>query len=111
MKNRLAAPMGWCIVVASVAVCVAQSPTASDAAPSFEVVSVKPTTGLVDGMRLNRTPGGGLSASNASLRMLISPAYDIRDHQLTAAPAWIDSERYDIEAKVSAEAAKVEPAG
>ena len=36
---------------------------------------------------------------NVPVRMLIVMAYDIRDYQLSAAPAWAETTGYDIEAK------------
>jgi uncharacterized protein (TIGR03435 family) len=36
---------------------------------------------------------------NVPLQMLITFAFDIRDHQLVGAPAWLVTERYDIQAK------------
>jgi uncharacterized protein (TIGR03435 family) len=37
---------------------------------------------------------------NATLRFLILTAYGFLDYQLSGGPAWISSERYDIEAKM-----------
>lgn len=42
---------------------------------------------------------GGLTATNATLKFLITFAYDVRDHQISAGPSWFDTERYDIVAK------------
>jgi len=44
-------------------------------------------------------PGGGLRATNVKLKMLLVCAYGAREFQISGAPAWIDSERYDIIAK------------
>src|SRR5215471_17544709 len=66
---------------------------------TFEVASVKPNTTLDRNVSINRTPGGGLDAVNASVRMLITFAYRIRDQQLIGGPGWLDGDRYDIHAK------------
>src|SRR5215472_6473159 len=41
----------------------------------------------------------GLSAS-VPLKMLIGFAYNMKDFQISGGPSWIDSERFDIEAKM-----------
>ena len=48
-------------------------------------------------------PGGQrFTASNAPLRLLIMLAYDTTADRISAGPAWIDSELYDIDAKADA---------
>jgi uncharacterized protein (TIGR03435 family) len=69
----------------------------------FEVASVKPNTTMAQTVSINRTPGGGLDAVNASVRMLLTFAYRIREQQLAGAPGWLDSDRYDIHAKAPSE--------
>jgi uncharacterized protein (TIGR03435 family) len=66
--------------------------------PQFEVASVKRNN---SGSRsTNLRPGvGRYTVTNAPLRLLIQVAYKAQDFQIIGAPAWIDSERYDIEAK------------
>ena len=66
---------------------------------AFEVASVKPNSTLDPNVSINRTAGGGLDAVNASVRMLITFAYRIRDQQLIGGPGWLDADRYDIHAK------------
>jgi uncharacterized protein (TIGR03435 family) len=65
---------------------------------AFEVASIKPSD-PVSAIGLRRLPGGRFSTSNASLRLLITWAYDIGDERLTGAPGWLDSARFDIAAK------------
>ena len=54
-------------------------------------------------MGLNPTPGGGLTVVNATLRTLITFAYNIRDFELSGGPDWLDTEHYDILAKASSD--------
>ncbi len=44
-------------------------------------------------------PGGRFTAKSVTAKMLIRIAYAIQDFQMAGGPSWIDSERYDIEAK------------
>lgn len=66
---------------------------------SFEVASVRPSDPNTRGMRLSRTPGGGLLATGVTVRTLIQWAYDVGDTQLTGGPSWMRDERFDIRAK------------
>jgi len=73
-------------------------PAPAAARPQFEVASVKRNNSGGQGMRFDNR-GGRYSAANASLKFLIQQAYKVQPFQIIGAPAWIDSERYDIEAK------------
>ncbi|MGA2262712.1 MAG: TIGR03435 family protein [Acidobacteriota bacterium] len=76
---------------------------AQAAAPtSFEVASIKPSDPSPNGMfmvRIGASPGGRWTASGITVGMLIQQAYDVRDYQISGAPSWLNSERYDIVAK------------
>ena len=72
--------------------------------PSFEVASVKPNHSGSHGGRLD-IPEGRFLATNLPAKMIIAWAYagtslPLRLDQLQGAPSWIDSERYDIDAKL-----------
>src|SRR6185437_16867323 len=76
----------------------------------FEVVSVKVHANAADtNMSIGTPPGGQLSCSNANLRALIAYAYDVRDYQILNTPAWAETDRYDIAAKLSEQDAAQEP--
>ena len=65
-----------------------------------EVASVKPNrSGVPCENFIRYLPGGRISAQNVSLRALIRSAYRIRDFQVADGPAWINTARYDVEAK------------
>jgi uncharacterized protein (TIGR03435 family) len=71
--------------------------------PSFDVASIRPSpsdsTQVSD---IRPTPFGRLTATNATGRSLILQAYGLVDTQLIGAPAWLNSERYDIDARTTA---------
>ena len=52
-------------------------------------------------MFIRVNPGGDLNLTGASLRNLISYAYNVRPFQISGGPKWIDTERFDIEARVA----------
>ncbi len=78
------------------------SPTQS----TFEVASVKPSAPDVAGMFVRPLAGGGLQVTGATLKNLISLAYDVRPFQISFDSKWIDTERYDIDARSAAADAK-----
>ena len=67
--------------------------------PAFEVASVKPNKSGDNSISIRRQPGGRVAVTNAPLKMLITFAYDLREHQLSGGPGWLSFERYDIVAK------------
>ena len=71
------------------------------APPAFEVASVKPAAPQTDGRVMIRMGGdaGQVDYTNVSLKQVLAKAYDVKSYQITG-PSWLDSERYDIVAKV-----------
>lgn len=77
----------------------------------FDVASVKPNHSMDSSVSITRRAGGVFSANNVSLQMLITFAYDIRPHQLSGGPGWMDSDHYDILATPSPQDAAAEGDG
>ena len=66
----------------------------------FEVASVKPAApGAPGGGAYLLMPGGTFVGKNLPVKRLVMEAYGVTDFQITGGPAWIDSDRYDIDAK------------
>ena len=77
----------------------------SQAAPTFEVASVKPNSARI-GVRGHSFPGSRFVAVNVPLRDLILIAYGeagqlLPDAQLSGGPSWLDADRFDVSATVS----------
>ncbi|MBI4902615.1 MAG: TIGR03435 family protein [Acidobacteria bacterium] len=70
-----------------------------DESERFEVASIRP--GSVNDGRpaMEFTPGGGLRATNVTLKLLIELAYEIRPEQLSGGAGWTGSEQYTVIAK------------
>jgi uncharacterized protein (TIGR03435 family) len=96
----------------------AQTPANSGApqaagALRFEVASVKPAAPQPAGFGTLMTPSGGpgtadpgqLRWTNVTLGFVLRSAYGLKDYEVVA-PKWMDSERYDIVAKVPQGATK-----
>ena len=80
----------------------AQAPqTASTPSPSFEVASIKPSHPEGGGLRtrLMFAPDG-LSAGGMTVKSLVGFAYNLKDFQISGGSGWIDSDRFDIDAKM-----------
>ena len=69
---------------------------AQQPAPKFDVVSVKPNKSGETALRLDVQPGGRFMAVNMPLKQFIRAAYTLQLYQIADAPAWVDSERFDI---------------
>jgi bla regulator protein blaR1 len=65
---------------------------------AFEVASIKPSDPNIR-QHLLGTRSGSFVATDATLKQLVGMAYDLRDHQISGGPKWLDSDRYTIEGK------------
>jgi uncharacterized protein (TIGR03435 family) len=71
--------------------------------PAFEVASIKPAQPQAPGRVSTRmsTDAGRLTYTDVSLSDLIGKAYRVQHNQISG-PAWLDTERFDIAAKIPA---------
>src|ERR1051326_7735358 len=69
-------------------------------AQTFEVASIKPSSSSGPRTLLQVLPGGGLRTSGATVRFLVTLAYQVRSFQVLDGPGWIGSDRFDIIATV-----------
>jgi bla regulator protein blaR1 len=82
----------------------------SSAAPlTFEVASIKPSSGDEHRVAMMFQPGGGFRATGATLKMLLTLAYDVREFQISGGPNWISSDRFDITARPERSASQEPP--
>jgi uncharacterized protein (TIGR03435 family) len=70
----------------------------SVAAPEFEVTSVKPSRTDFGWQGVDTMPGR-IQANSITMRRCIGQAYDVSGHRLLGGPAWIDTDRWEIEAR------------
>jgi uncharacterized protein (TIGR03435 family) len=73
---------------------------AQTAAPSFEAASIKPSNAKDDTSSWNSRLGY-LVMRNQTLNALIRIAYDMEADQVTGGPKWLDTDRFDVEAKAA----------
>jgi uncharacterized protein (TIGR03435 family) len=76
---------------------------AAQKAPAYEVISITENkTGAQNGGL--RTAADGISGTNISLSWLFHDAFGtVSDDQISGLPAWVNSERFDIQAKMDSE--------
>ncbi len=93
------------VMVLVISAAIAAHAQAGGSAIIFEVASIKPSAPGA-GRRMvgfDGGPGtadpGQITTANTSLRMLIARAYDVKPDQV-AGPAWLETEQFDIVAKV-----------
>jgi uncharacterized protein (TIGR03435 family) len=91
------------LVAACLAATIGQAQTPM-ARTQFEVASIKPHPGIGNLVHIQPLPGGRLVVENFSLRLLAQTAYSVQAFQISGGPAWINSERYDIQAKADGNA-------
>jgi uncharacterized protein (TIGR03435 family) len=66
----------------------------------FEVASLKPSTGEGRGGGIRPAAGGQrYEATNCPIKLMIQVAYRVKADQIVGGPAWLDSDRFDLEAK------------
>jgi uncharacterized protein (TIGR03435 family) len=65
----------------------------------FDVASIKPNLTGGEARRATGLPGGGFTASNVSLRLLISRAYGVGENQIEGGRRWVATETWDISAR------------
>jgi uncharacterized protein (TIGR03435 family) len=76
-----------------------QAQTPPSAPLAFEVASIKPSAPDVAGMYMRPQPGG-LRLEGATLKNLIEYAYGVRGFAISGGPAWVNSDRFDVDARV-----------
>jgi len=77
----------------------AQSPQAE--MTPYELVSLTPNHSDTKTFRVMITPDR-FTDTNASVKSLITFAYNIQEHQLSGGPSWIETEKYDLVLKSNA---------
>lgn len=73
-------------------------PMSADANPVFEVATIKPSQ-YARGVSLQLNPSGLFTTAGTSLSDLVKFAYDLHPRQIVGAPAWFETEKYDVTGK------------
>jgi uncharacterized protein (TIGR03435 family) len=89
--------------------CVLFGQAPAPAPSAFTVASIKPNRSGDDRFMLRPQPGGALTATGVTLKMLIMFAYGVAAYQISGAPSWVGVERWDIEAKTDGVQGRLPP--
>jgi uncharacterized protein (TIGR03435 family) len=92
------------IVIGTVMVGQTPVPEPANTTAAFEVAAIRPAKD--DGSHDNDNDNDIVKIHNYTLKRLISRAWEIDMSQIYGGPNWIDSESYDINAKIPAEFAR-----
>jgi len=87
------------ILAIALTVCAATSGAQAQKDLAFDVAAIKPAADTQQSSFSMVQPGGRYIGQNMSLRLLIKTAYGVHDSQIVSGPSWIDSDRWDINAK------------
>src|SRR5262245_50467777 len=64
----------------------------------FDAASIKPNIAGDHRSRIQMMPGGRLNVTAATLKDLLRTAYQVDNFQIIGGPAWMSSDRWDIQA-------------
>jgi uncharacterized protein (TIGR03435 family) len=81
------------VAIAVAGVVAGQTPVQK---PTFEAASIKRNTSNPRNSPMVAQPGGRFTATNATLKALITYAYGLYNFQLYGGPEWLSSEHWDI---------------
>jgi uncharacterized protein (TIGR03435 family) len=86
-----------------IAIGFATTTTLFSQAATFDVASVRMNRSGFPGGASSTRPGN-FSAKNETLKQLIRLAYGLETFQIVGGPDWIDSDRFDIQARAATNA-------
>jgi uncharacterized protein (TIGR03435 family) len=73
-------------------------------APAFEVATIKPSPDFMVWSGFQILTGSRFQASHNTLKTMVGYAYDVPEFNIAGGPAWVDSDRFDIEARTAGDA-------
>jgi uncharacterized protein (TIGR03435 family) len=89
-----------CFAVATGAlIALAQGSSETNSPLAFDVISVKPAEANSTNAGIRPTGSQRYVATNVPVRLMMKLMYKITDSQIVGAPAWMDNDRWDVEAK------------
>jgi uncharacterized protein (TIGR03435 family) len=76
----------------------------------FEVATIKPfTPGPGPRIMMRMMPGGRFESSGIPLKLLMTQAWGLQSEQIVGAPKWMDTDSYDIVAKIPSQDGNAAP--
>src|SRR5678816_490075 len=78
-----------------------QAPPAAQVAIAFDAASIKQNTSGAATSFVGRQPGGRFAAMNATLGEIVRYAWQLQPFQTQGGPPWLETDRWDIAAKLA----------
>ena len=75
--------------------------TEPSARPQLEVAAIRRNVDASPAKNVGIAPGGRLTVKNLPVRFMIRFAYNVQDFQISGGPSWMNTDDYDINAKVT----------
>ena len=95
--------MRVCALSATLVLAVSTGRLGAQIQPTFDVISIKPSTSEEPGSRVTVQPGGQLAMMNVPISAIVLTAFELADYnQVDGLPEWTHVERFDIEARAPA---------
>ena len=66
---------------------------------SFDAASIHPHDPRDSRFQVHMPTNGHFTATGAVAKLVLMLAYDVQENQIVGGPTWLDSEKWDIEAK------------
>jgi uncharacterized protein (TIGR03435 family) len=88
----------WLLLLAALLAIPLLCQPQQESKPSFEVSSVKPSSPTQQG-GMELQPNGRFVAYAVTVRNLLTTAYRVRNFQIVGGPGWIETDRFDVEAR------------
>ena len=92
-------PLGFGMLCATECLGQSQPEDTTLKLPVFEVASIKPNKSGTPMVMFRFTPDG-VMVTNSPLKLIIQQSYGVEENQIVSAPGWVNSDRFDVEAKV-----------
>jgi bla regulator protein BlaR1 len=101
----IVAPIAFGLLNATPAGAESQAENQTPSTFAHEEASIKAKQSGDNGVRMSIGPDG-FTATGGTLQMLMQNAYGVQPFQIADAPSWVNSEKYDVEAKLDGSAAE-----
>ncbi len=95
--GAIAAALLTLSITSAIAISLEAAPQESQ--PVFEAATIKLAPAENSDFHLYWVQGGRFISNGATLKDLVGFAYDVRGHQISGGPSWLDTTKYNIEGK------------
>ena len=101
----LGVPLGFGVLHAMQSPAASSAPASDDSRdiPKYEVATIKPSPASSEGRVMMMMQPDGTQIEGVPLKMIVREAFRVEDDRIIGLPGWVNTSRYDIQAKVAPE--------